>query len=168
MKRGTRIVGADLALGALALIASCGYLYEAGQIPESLLEDAVGARGVPWAIGWAMAALGAILCVRAFLRGGTDGAGASVASEPHTTIVQPPHMQALGLFAILATYIGLLPYAGYAVSTTLLIAAVAWFAGASRSYRLPIIAIAGSVFLWLMFDPMLGIPLPVGSWWEGR
>ena len=62
-----QIDGSDLLLGGIALVASAGYLYEASQIPESLLEDAVGAKGVPVAIGWAMAGLGSILCLRSVL-----------------------------------------------------------------------------------------------------
>ena len=161
--------GSELTLGVLALVGSAGYLYETAQIPESLLEDAVGARGVPLAIGWVMAALGAILCVRGIVRGHFD-AGAAMAPqdrEPSATALRP-HMQALGLLAILAAYVVLLPYAGYVASTALLTAAVAWFSGATRSRYVPVIAIGGSIVLWLMFDPMLGISLPVGSWWGGR
>ena len=162
-----RVNGSDLALGVLALSASAGYLYETVRIPESLLEDSVGARGVPLAIGWAMVALGAILCLRSFLRGGVGADVSSASSEPFAAVLLP-HVQALRLFAILATYVVLLPRMGYILSTALLIAAVAWFSGAAKSRYLPVIAIAGGAFLWLMFDPLLGISLPTGSWWEGR
>ena len=165
----------DLTLGVLALIAAAGYLYETAQIPESLLEDAVGARGVPLAIGWAMAVLGALLCLRGLIGAPHDerkderstGEQRVAASAPLSVALRP-HLQALGLLAILAAYVGLLPHAGYVASTALLIAGVSWFSGAKRTWQLPMIAIAGSVFLWVMFDPMLSIPLPAGTWWESR
>jgi putative tricarboxylic transport membrane protein len=167
MNGGRRIDGSDLTLGVLALTGSAGYLYETAQIPASLLEDAVGARGVPLAIGWVMAVLGAVLCVRGVVRGRVD-AGAPPEGTTFFSTALRPHAQALGLLAILAMYVVLLPYAGYIASTVLLIVTVAWFSGATRSSYLLVIAIAGSVFLWLMFDPMLGISLPAGSWWDGR
>jgi len=161
----------DLTLGVLAVTAAAGYLYETAQIPESLLEDAVGARGVPLAIGGAMAALGALLCFRGLLgaRNGEPSGGErpAAASESLPNALRP-HLQALALLGILATYVALLPHAGYIASTALLIAGIAWFAGAKRSWQLPLIAIAGSVFLWVMFDPVLSIPLPAGAWRESR
>ena len=167
MNGGRRIDGSDLTLGILALLGSAGYLYQTARIPESLLEDAVGARGVPLAIGWAMAVLGAVLCVRGVVRGQVDARGPPKDAAPFATALRP-HAQALGLLAILAMYVVLLPYAGYIASTAPLIVTVASFSGATRSWSLLVIAIAGSVFLWLMFDPMLGISLPTGSWLEGR
>ena len=164
MKDGRRIDRADLALGILALIGSAGYLYETAQIPQSLLEDVVGARGVPLAFGWTMAAVGALLCMRGLLRGRSGNDVPSRSGDPSAAL--RPHVQALGLLAILIAYVVILPYAGYVASTAVLIGAVAWFAGAERSRHLIVVAIAGSLVLWLMFDPMLGISLPVGSWWQ--
>ena len=46
--------------GIGAVIVAIGYRYVAAQIPESMLSDAVGAGGVPNALGWALAGLGAI------------------------------------------------------------------------------------------------------------
>jgi hypothetical protein len=170
-----KVNAADLALGMLALIAAAGYLYETAQVPESLLEDAVGARGVPLAIGCAMAVLGALLCVRGLIGAPHDerkderSTGEQrVAAGMPLSLALRPHLQALRLLAMLAAYVALLPHAGYVASTALLIAGVAWLSGAKRSWRLPVIAIAGSVFLWGMFDPMLSIPLPPGTWWESR
>lgn len=160
-----RIYGSDLALGILALIGSAGYLYQTAQIPESLLEDSVGARGIPLAFGWTMAAGGALLCLRGLLRGRN---GADASPERDWASALRPHVSALGLLAILAAYVVIVPFAGYIPSTALLIGAIAWFAGAERNRYLVVIAIAGAAALWLMFDPMLGVSLPGGSWWQRR
>ena len=165
MKAGRRIDVADLVLGVLSLVGSAGYLYETAQIPASLLEDTVGARGVPLAFGWTMASLGVVLCLRALLRGRVDTASTSAANRDWTPALRP-HVQALGLLAILAAYVALVPFAGYIPSTALLIGAVAWFSGAPRNRGLIVVAMAGAVALWLMFDPMLGVSLPAGSWWQ--
>jgi len=126
MKAGRRIDVPDLVLGVLSLVGSAGYLYETAQIPASLLEDTVGARGVPLAFGWTMASLGVVLCLRALLRGRVDTASTSAANRDWTPTLRP-HVQALGLLAILAAYVALVPFAGYIPSTALLIGAVAWF-----------------------------------------
>ncbi len=72
--------GPDLFLGVVALAVSVGYLYEAARIPASLLEDAVGARGVPTALGYAIVALGLILCVRGLVSGAPAALAAPTAA----------------------------------------------------------------------------------------
>jgi len=169
MRGRRRIGGADLVLGIVALGAAAGYLYEATLIPESLLEDSVGARGLPHAIGWAMAGLGLILCLRsALFRGGSIAAAEPPAATDAPSNAVTAHLAALGLLAILAMYVVALPYAGYVVATAALIGAVARFSGAAFGRDLLFVAIAGGVVLWLLFDPLLGISLPIGSWWQGR
>ena len=74
----------------------------------------------------------------------------------------PRHLAALGLLAILAAYVVLLPLAGYVATTALLIGAVARFSGAALGRDLLLVAVAGSVVLWVLFDPLLGISLPIG------
>ena len=148
------------------MAASAGYLYEASQIPESLLADSVGAKGIPVAIGWVMAGVGAILCGRSVLR--RAPAAESPSAEPDDPADVMRHLLALGLLAILAIYVSILPYAGYIASTALLVGAVARFAGAAFGRTLLFVAIGGSLALWLLFDPLLGISLPAGSWWGGR
>jgi hypothetical protein len=165
----SQIDRADLVLGIVALGAAAGYLYQASLIPESLLADPVGATGLPFAIGWAMAGVGLILCLRSVLfHGGNDAAAESNATTDAPSSPRTKHLAALGLLAILATYVVVLPYAGYVVATAVLIGAVARFSGAAFGRDLLLVAIGGSVVLWLLFDPMLGISLPAGSWWQGR
>jgi hypothetical protein len=159
----------DLFLGLVVLGVSAGYLHAASQVPESLLADVVGAGGVPTALGRAMAALGVILCARGLLtRAPAEVAAAPSAEDDETSAGLRPHLLALGLLAILATYVVVMPYLGYIVSTALLVGAVARSCGAALGRNLLIIAIAGGLGLWLLFDPLLGIRMPVGSWWEWR
>jgi putative tricarboxylic transport membrane protein len=159
----------DFLLGLASLALSVVYLHFAAEIPESLLSDAVGAAGVPKALGWAMAVLGALLCLRS-MSARTAGAEADDEADDDAEAGSGgtrPHLMALGLLVILVVYVMVTPVLGYIVSTALLIGAVARFGGTAVNRNFFIIAIAGGVGLWLMFDPMLSIPLPVGSLWGG-
>jgi putative tricarboxylic transport membrane protein len=168
MRLRLAVDGADLFLGIVALGVSVGYLYEAALIPESLLADAVGAAGMPRSLGWAMVALGLILCARGLVSGSPALAVPPPAPSVGTRLATRPHVLAVGLLSILAAYAALLPYAGYRISTALLIGTVARFAGTTFTRSLPIIAIVGGLVLWLLFDPLLGTTLPIGGWWEGH
>jgi putative tricarboxylic transport membrane protein len=159
--------GPDLFLGVVALTVSAGYLYEALRIPESLLADVVGARGVPIAVGWITAALGLILCLRGVLSR-THATAETASAAPSNSEAFGRHLLALGLLAILAMYVVVLPYMGYIASTALLIGAVARFSGAAFGRNMLLASIAGGLVLWVLFDPLLEISLPVGSWWQGR
>lgn len=155
------------------MVGSAGYLVVTSQIQESMLSDAVGAGGVPTALGWALAALGLIVCVRSLIFPTpkpdiTVGAAAECDDAEKTPEGMRPHLLALGLLAILATYVVITPYLGYIASTTLLIAASARFCGMPLSRSLFIISLVGGLGLWVMFDPLLSTPMPVGKLWGVR
>ena len=155
------------------MVGSAGYLVVTSQIQESMLSDAVGAGGVPTALGWALAALGLIVCVRSLIfRTPKPDIAVAASAEGDDAETTPeglrPHLLALGLLAILVTYVVITPYLGYIASTTLLIAASAWFCGMPLSRSLLIISFVGGLGLWVMFDPMLSTPMPVGKLWGGR
>ena len=116
-----------------------------------------------------MAGLGVILCSRGLFFGARiDALSESSITRERLPAAMRRHLVALGLLGILAAYVIILPYGGYVVATALLIGAVARFSGAPLRRTLPLIAVAGAVALWIMFDPLLGISLPIGSWWQGR
>ena len=149
-----------LGLGAIAL--SAGYLYAASDIQESMLSDAVGAGGVPRVLGWAMAGLGLLLCLRSLRFAGpprNESAAAATAGEEAAAPPKHPHLQALGLLAILVGYIVLAPYLGYAVGVGVLVAAVAAYGGAAIDRNLLLISAAGGLALWLVFAKVLGISM---------
>ena len=112
MSARRRTGGSDLLLGVLALVVAAGYLYETSRIPESLPEDAVGAKGLPFAIGWATAGLGLVLCLRSMLvRAPLDADTGTSVDRQHVSSAARRHLAALGLLAILALYVVTLPYA---------------------------------------------------------
>lgn len=144
-----------LGLGAMALAA--GYLYAASGIEESMLSDATGAGGVPRALGWLMAALGLLLCLRSVSLNREQKAAARDA--PPERAKTHPHLQALGLLAILAGYVVVAPYLGYAIAMGVLVAAVAAYAGAAIDRNMLLVAAAAGLGFWLVFAKLLGISM---------
>ena len=71
-------------------------------------------------------------------------------------------LRALALRGILVGYLRAIPWLGYPVACALLLAAVAWFAGARPGLALATTAIVGAGMFWLMFTRLLGIPMPAG------
>jgi ABC-type Fe3+ transport system permease subunit len=81
-----------------------------------------------------------------------------------------PHWKALGLFALLAAFVAIVPVLGFVVSIGLFVAAVACYAGARDAKTLLWCALITGPMLWLSFDYALEIHLPTGMWsqWIGK
>jgi putative tricarboxylic transport membrane protein len=158
-----KIKRTDFFLGIGAIAVSIGYLYVASGIQESMLSDTVGASGVPKALGWVMAGLGLLLCLRSLSFGTTD---AKSSAEPTSSETEEtpagmrPHLQALGLLGVLIGYILLAPYLGYVVSIGILVAAVARYGGAPFNRNMLLISAAAGIGFWLVFSQLLGISMP--------
>ena len=152
-----------LGLGAIAL--SAAWLYLASGIPESMLSDATGAGGVPRLLGWAMAGLGLLLCLRSVSFAAQESSGSPAEALPADadTTSAPrkahPHLQALVLLGIQAGYVVLAPYLGYMVATAVLLAAVAAYGGTAIDRNLLLISAVGGIALWLAFSKALGISM---------
>lgn len=149
-------IAQDAVLGLVALAIAGVYYAGATQIPESLLADAVGADGIPRMLGIGMALVGAAMVLRGLLR-------PAAAKEADDDAVPLRHYVRAGvLLAILVLYLVAIPVLGYPISVALLIAAVAWFAGARADATLAVTAVAGAGVFWFMFHWLLGIPMPAG------
>jgi putative tricarboxylic transport membrane protein len=154
-----RLQRADFFLGLGAIALAGAWLYLASGIQESMLSDATGAAGVPKALGWLMAALGLLLCVRS-----VSFAAAAPAQDDESPRAQlRRHWQALVLLVMLIGYVVLAPYLGYILSIALLVAATAAFGGAAIDRTMLLIAAGAGVGMWLVFDKLLGIQLPVSA-----
>jgi hypothetical protein len=151
----------SIVTGAIGLAASLSYIVAARGIEDSLLADAVGASGVPVAVGILMALTSAALLAKGVL------AKASSKAEPAQEAEVSPlraHALAIGLIAILAGYLVVLPWLGYIVSVGLLAAVVAWFAGGRERTTLIGFAVLTGPVLWFFFDFALKIHMPAGFW----
>jgi hypothetical protein len=158
----------DRLTGALGLLVSSVYVYQAGLIEDSLLADAVGVAGVPIAIGYLMAAASASLFVKSFFQ--TEAAGEVEVEEIEPGGSEHPHWKAFGLLALLAIFVAMVPVLGFVIAIGLTVAAVAYFGGARGFKTLLWCAVLTGPALWLSFDYALEIHLPTGMWahWIGK
>jgi putative tricarboxylic transport membrane protein len=151
----------DIGLGITALIFSVFYIIEASRIPKSALGDTVGAGGIPTALGWIMAGAAVLLIVhQLWLRriGGLVKATVTEAFEtPGRTL-----LIAAGVVVIAALYIAVVRWLGYLPSTALLLAGMLVYQRLPLTWRTMLVAVGGSIALWLLFDAFLGISLPKG------
>jgi hypothetical protein len=154
----------NLITGAAGLLFSLAYIRFASGIEDSLLADAVGASGVPVAIGGLMALASALLLVKVLIKKSSPSVQADLDEAVDLDAPQNPHRLALGLLLILATYLVLLPWLGYVLAVGLLSAAVAWFAGGREAkVLLGFVLVTGPV-LWFLFDFALKVKMPTGIW----
>lgn len=157
----------SIATGAIGLAASITYIVAARSIEDSLLADAVGASGVPVAVGILMAVTSSALLVKGVIPKASTKVeaeqGAPQSQDPEISPMRA-HALALGLIAILAVYLVVLPWLGYIASVGLLAAVVAWFAGGRERTTLIGFAVLTGPVLWFFFDYALKIHMPTGFW----
>jgi putative tricarboxylic transport membrane protein len=143
----------DAALALAAIVLGLAWWWKAAQIEDSLLSDAVGAGGVPKALAALMAGAGALLLLRTLWRAPPE-------EEP-----RPPgaHLKAVGLVALILSYILAAPIIGYVPAIALFAVAAAAYAGARLSPALAGFGIGLAAFFWVAFVKLLGIPFPTGA-----
>jgi putative tricarboxylic transport membrane protein len=153
----------DFYLGVGAIGLAGAWLYVASGIQESMLSDATGAGGIPRVLGYLMAALGLLLCLRSvsFTAPASSANSAEPAPQPGAPASwkSNPHMQALILLGILVGYVVLAPYLGYMVATAVLLGVVAAYGGAPVDRKLLVVSAGGGIALWLSFAWALSIPM---------
>ena len=158
----------DRLTGILGIAVSSMYVYQASLIEDSLLADAVGVAGVPTAIGYLMLAASMCLFLKSWLKTKQKPEVSEEETEPGGS--EHPHWKALGLLALLAAFVAIVPVLGFVVSIGLFVAAVAYYAGARDVKTLMWCALLTGPMLWLSFDYALEIHLPTGMWsqWIGK
>jgi len=135
-------------------------------VPDIRTEGEPGPRGFPLLIGVVLAVLGVILVVRSIiavrLKPDTTYAGGS---ETIARVTRREAGFAGGTFALLILYAFLLDKVGFIVSTP--IVTTLTMIGLLRMRKwLPILSVAIGFTggCWLIFDALLGTPLPRGTW----
>jgi len=158
----------DRLTGILGIAVSSMYVYQASLIEDSLLADAVGVAGVPTAIGYLMLAASMCLFLKSWLKTKQKPEVSEEETEPGGS--EHPHWKALGLLALLAAFVAIVPVLGFVVSIGLFVAAVSYYAGARDAKTLMWCALLTGPMLWLSFDYALEIHLPTGMWsqWIGK
>ncbi len=153
----------NLITGILLLIFSVVFWFGADAIPKSRLSGSVGADGLPKMLSIALAVLSGALIVQTLLTMKvtvpTTGTELNARAEQHTL-----YLRALGIIAIGAGYLMLVPYLGYILTIALLLLTVALYNGKRPSIGLFLFAALGSVFFYVLFVQVLAVPLPAGFW----
>jgi putative tricarboxylic transport membrane protein len=153
----------DLASG-LALLALAGaYFWVAETIPNSMLDDAFGPRGLPVVLAGLLALLAIVLTLRGVAGLRTQASDAVADDDEEIESSNAPLPRALGFLLIGVGYILILPLVGYGLAVALLIGVVGLYEGAARSWRLPVAAAFGGVLFWLLFNKLLGVAQPSGA-----
>ena len=145
----------DLVFGVVCLALAAGYYAMAAAIPESALSDTVGAQGLPKTYAIVLAVLSSILVVRSIARTGAASARATQRS---------PVLRVAGMLVIGILYLAVVPWLGYVLALTGLIAATTYYQGGGLNARVAAVALSGALVFWVLFVAVLGIPHPPGIW----
>lgn len=153
-------------ISGVALLAIAGtYYIWSNQIADSTLSDEVGAGGLPHVLSIILAILAVVLIARSLFVARMRPAAANGEDEEEDYNARLPRAAGLLLFG--AAYVFLLPFVGYPIATALLIAAIAIYEGAPRTWVLLAAAFGGGIFYWAIFVKLLGVNQPVGSIFQG-
>lgn len=155
----------DLLSGAVLLAIAGTYYTWSTYIADSTLSDEVGAGGLPRALAVVLAILGVILIARTMLVARAATPANAAASDDDEEQASLP--RGIGFLLIGVAYVFLLPFVGYIIATALMIAAVAVYEGAARTWVIPAAAIGGGLFYWAIFVKLLGVHQPMGSIFQG-
>jgi putative tricarboxylic transport membrane protein len=155
----------DLLSGVALLGISGTYYTWSTYIADSTLSDEVGAGGLPRALAVVLAILGVILIARTLLVARAAAPANAAAADDGEEQASLP--RGIGFLLIGAAYVFLLPFVGYIIATALMIAAVAVYEGAPKTWVIPAAALGGGVFYWAIFVKLLGVHQPMGSIFQG-
>ncbi len=138
-------------------------------IPEIASEGEPGPRALPFLLGIILAILGVALAVIRSAGPPVDGkdlSSAGPASRPQADPPAPPTTRiALVTFGLLLVYAFLLDTIGFISATAgLMLAAMAGVLGMRRWVFMAVFAAAFAAGTWLVFNTLLGIPLPRDPW----
>ena len=156
----------DFLSGGVLVALAAAYYIASGSIAESTLSDEIGATGLPRLLAMLLALIGLALIARtALVALAARRAGVPVA--PAEEEDGAPLPRAIGLLLIGGAYVVLLPFVGYFLAVALLIAGVALYEGAARSWVLPTAALGGATLYWAIFVKLLSVHQPAGTLFQG-
>ena len=148
----------DLVCSIALLIVAAGYYYLASGIGSSALADEVGAAGLPIAYAFALGAIGLIMALQAVVKGLLNRAEAGERIDLGFTL-----RRAGGVLGIGIGYLLIVTIVGYMIALVVVLATMLIYFGERPSGRIALAAIGGASLFWVLFDRLLGIPMP-GIW----
>lgn len=140
------------------------------QIPDVATDGEPGPRALPFLLGIILAMLGVAIAVSRPAGPPAEETDLSSAGPAPRTQADPPTSRpstrtALATFALLLAYAFLLDKIGFISATAaLMLAAMAGVLGMRRWAFMAVFAVAFAAGTWLVFNTLLGIPLPRDPW----
>lgn len=151
----------DLICSVILLCVAVLYYALARDLGQTALSDAVGPGGLPRVYAAALAVLAALLASTALV-GRIRGGAATAASAPVQGRSSGYRLRrALGALTIGIGYVLIVPVIGYPFAIALTIGAMAAYQGERLGWRLALLACAGALVLFVLFDQVLGVSMPV-------
>lgn len=148
----------DLVCSIALLIVAAGYYTLASGIGTSALADEVGAAGLPTAYAFALGAIGLVMALQAVVKGLANRAEVGEGLELGLML-----RRAAGVLGIGVGYLLIVTVVGYLIALVVVLAAMLIYFGERPSGRVALAAIGGASLFWVLFDRLLGIPMP-GIW----
>lgn len=149
------LIGSLILLGVAAL-----YYALARDLGQTALSDAVGPGGLPSVYAAVLTALGVLLLAVAAFVGRRRRAPDMPAAPSEETGPFRRLRRALGALAIGGGYLVIVPVIGYPFAVALAIASMAAYQGERLGWRLALISCGGAGALFVLFDRVLGVPMP--------
>jgi hypothetical protein len=155
LERLDRWLGPCLVLLALVWLW-LSYTY----IPGARGEEEPGPRAFPLLLGAALAALGAVITVSAFLAARREPAEETPPATRREVAV------AAATFGLLVLYAFLLDKAGFLVATPVVVVLAMRAILRGQPWGLTLLLAGGlTLACWVLFAVLLEAPLPRGTWW---
>jgi putative tricarboxylic transport membrane protein len=151
----------DRWLGPSLMVLAVAWLWLVyAYIPGARFEGEPGPRAFPVLLGTVLAGLGVLMTLQALASGEPERA-----AETATPPTRREAGLAAGTFALLILYAFLLDKIGFVAASPVVIAlAMYGLAQVRRWVLLGSIAVGITLGCWVIFDVLLGTPLPSGSW----
>ena len=151
----------DLVSSVALMVVAGGYYYLASGIGSSALSDEVGANGLPIAYALVLGAIGLLMALQAILRSLLSrGEPQPVEDAPDLGFML---RRAGGVLGIGIGYLLVVTFVGYLIALVIVLASMLVYLGERPSGRVLVAAVGGACLFWVLFDRLLGIPVP-GIW----
>lgn len=148
----------DLVCSVVLLVVAAGYYYLASGIASSALADEVGAAGLPTIYAFALGSIGLIMALQAVVKGLLNRVEVGEAVDLGLML-----RRAGGVLGIGIGYLLIVSVVGYMIALVIVLAAMLIYFGERASGRIALAATVGAGLFWVLFDRLLGIPMP-GIW----
>ncbi len=150
----------ELVFTSFLFVAGVVVLWDASQLPESMMADFVGSKTFPSIIGWAMVILSALQLI-SVARGNLGEPEGIEVGESDAKIHWKPFV--LMVVGLLIFALGL-PIIGFPLSSTLTFVLIVYALNPNKAkwYKVVLIAVAFSAVIYVGFVYALQIDLPLG------